>query len=256
MDKRIDMYIHHIVAELDCGEDEKAEMAEEMRDHLILLTNEYKEGGHTEKEAVQKALESFGESKHIRNQLQTSISPFHKLFRWVLWTSLTSYLFLLLVELLFNRMYRNANNDYNEYLILLAQHTDSPAIIFNSEVFSLNTNFIPFGNIYMYLTGFDRFNSDIIWWNTFGHILVFIPIGLFFSLLFAKNIAYSKGIAFFFTLSLIIEISQYLLRVGQFDIDDIILNVAGGIVGWVIGQFLRKTIFYSWRKNAWLEMNK
>ncbi|OXS77467.1 VanZ family protein [Domibacillus enclensis] len=256
MDKRIDTYINNIVAEIDCGKDEKEEMAEEMRDHLILLTNEYKEAGHTKKEAVQKALESFGECKKIRDQLQTSISPFHKLFRWALWTSFASYLFLMLVELLFNRLYRNANSDYNEYLTLLAHHKDSPFIIFNSEVFSLNTNFIPFGNIYMYLTGFDSFNSDIIWSNMFGNILIFIPIGLFVSLLFAKKIAYFKGIAFFFSLSLIIETSQYLLRVGQFDIDDIILHVAGGIVGSITGHFLRETVFSSRRRPAQLGMNK
>ena len=65
LDKTIETYIDKIVSQLNCDEEEKIEIIDEMFDHLHLLKNEYLEQGFTTEEATQKALECFGEQKTI-----------------------------------------------------------------------------------------------------------------------------------------------------------------------------------------------
>lgn len=69
--------------------------------------------------------------------------------------------------------------------------------------------------------------------NIVGNILAFSPFGFFLPLL---NKSYRKFyvIAFLSILfSLIIESSQFLLKVGVFDVDDILMNSVGGILGYL-----------------------
>jgi len=65
-----------------------------------------------------------------------------------------------------------------------------------------------------------------------GNIFVFIPLGLFYRYLF--KFGFFKTIVAVFLTSLIIEISQLVLKVGVFELDDLILNTLGGIIGCVI----------------------
>jgi glycopeptide antibiotics resistance protein len=64
-----------------------------------------------------------------------------------------------------------------------------------------------------------------------GSILLFIPLGFLLPVLNKKFNRFNKTIKISLALSLTIEILQYLFRVGQFDIDDIILNTIGSILG-------------------------
>ena len=87
-------------------------------------------------------------------------------------------------------------------------------------------NFVPFKEIFRYEFGSAKFIRNII-----GNILLFVPYG-FFTAYFLK----SKKISTVFILTVIltvsIEIVQY--NIGRvFDIDDIILNVSGGILGYL-----------------------
>ena len=43
-----------------------------------------------------------------------------------------------------------------------------------------------------------------------------------------------------FLLSLMIEITQLLTRVGSFDVDDLILNTSGGILGYLLFYIINK----------------
>ena len=86
------------------------------------------------------------------------------------------------------------------------------------------SNYIPFKEIFRYSVGSRKFIKNIL-----GNIMLFIPYG-FLSSYLLKN----RKISITFILSLIvsvtIEVVQYYIgRV--FDIDDIILNVLGGIMG-------------------------
>lgn len=65
-----------------------------------------------------------------------------------------------------------------------------------------------------------------------GNIILFIPYGIFLSTLF-KRANLKNIIIYGFIASFIIEISQFLLKRGILDIDDMILNILGVIIGYL-----------------------
>lgn len=99
-------------------------------------------------------------------------------------------------------------------------------------------NLVPFFTIKKYIVYHDHFNFDIWFKNLFGNIVLFMPIGLFLPLL---NKKYSRGIvlaAASILLITIVELTQMLTRVGSFDIDDIILNTFGALLGLMMTKYL------------------
>lgn len=93
-------------------------------------------------------------------------------------------------------------------------------------------NLKPFTEITRYKFGTRLFNI-----NVFGNILIFIPFGLFIASYLKSKRVFS---IFFITLitSSFVELVQ--LRVGRsFDIDDVILNVLGAIIGYFIYKLLK-----------------
>ena len=105
-------------------------------------------------------------------------------------------------------------------------------VTFQDDNYGLS-NFVPFKEIFRY-----NFTSKLFVKNILGNILLFMPFGLFIS-------AYLDNRKIFPTLiltlisSVSIEIVQYLIgRV--FDVDDIILNLVGGLIGSIIFIILDK----------------
>lgn len=89
------------------------------------------------------------------------------------------------------------------------------------------SNFVPFREIFRYEFGSVKFIKNIV-----GNILLFIPYGFLASYLLRNN-KFSVITILTIIVSLTIETVQYYIgRV--FDIDDIILNLIGGIIGFLI----------------------
>ena len=89
------------------------------------------------------------------------------------------------------------------------------------------SNFIPFKEIFRYSIGSDKFIKNVM-----GNIVLFIPYG-FLASYFLDNKKISVISVLTIIISLTIESVQYYIgRV--FDIDDIILNLLGGIIGCLI----------------------
>ncbi|AKA67446.1 VanZ family protein [Clostridium scatologenes] len=78
--------------------------------------------------------------------------------------------------------------------------------------------------------------------NTFGNIIIFIPFGYFIPSLNEKYSRFSNVLISTACFSLFFEISQYILGVGSSDVDDIILNTTGGIIGYVLYKYINKLI--------------
>lgn len=70
---------------------------------------------------------------------------------------------------------------------------------------------------------------DAVWINFPGNIIMFLPIGLFAGLL-ADKPRWWKGTLWAFALSFLIEFFQLFVSRGT-DIDDLILNTLGGLLG-------------------------
>ena len=78
------------------------------------------------------------------------------------------------------------------------------------------------------------------------NILLFLPFGLFFVLLWRKSAKVWKLLVFSLFLSLFIETVQFLTGRGYFQADDIWLNMLGGLLGgdagflfWELGSVMR-----------------
>lgn len=93
-------------------------------------------------------------------------------------------------------------------------------------------NFIPFKSIAEYIIRYHRMNFNIWFLNLFGNILVFVPFGFFAPYLFRKL---NNKLTVFTTIllaSISVELLQILLKTGTFDVDDIFLNILGGLLGY------------------------
>lgn len=100
-------------------------------------------------------------------------------------------------------------------------------------------NFLPFTTILPYLIGENGFIIGGL--NLGGNIALLVPIGLLLPLVL-KNLAWKKNLIVAAASGFIIEISQVVLRVGIFDIDDVILNALGVMIGYWIYMFFAKWI--------------
>ena len=94
-----------------------------------------------------------------------------------------------------------------------------------------SSNFIPFKEMFRY-----RIFSKLFFKNVVGNMLMFLPYGFFVSYFLKLN---KSKIIFIlsFIVSLTIETTQ--LIIGRvFDVDDIMLNIVGGLLGYFIYRVL------------------
>ena len=69
--------------------------------------------------------------------------------------------------------------------------------------------------------------------NLFGNILMFIPMGFYLPSLFKKQKIFLIMLLTVICISTSIECIQFFTKLGTSDIDDIILNVFGAIIGYI-----------------------
>lgn len=100
-------------------------------------------------------------------------------------------------------------------------------------------NLIPFKEI-------ERFwkHRDILgihsFYNLAGNILGFMPAGFFIPILWKKRKSFLFTLCVTFEMSFVVEILQLIFRVGSFDVDDLILNTLGGILGYLLLMLVEK----------------
>lgn len=130
------------------------------------------------------------------------------------------------------------------YILLLFQLLTTTEINHGSGI-----NYIPFTEILRY-----EFGSTMFIYNVLGNIVLFMPFGYFISY-YIK----AKKITPLFIVTLLVSSSVELvqLKIGRsFDVDDIILNVLGGLMGYLLyigltaiknhlPKFLRRDSFYN-----------
>lgn len=109
------------------------------------------------------------------------------------------------------------------------------SIIENEKDGLRNINLIPFRSISPYLK---NITEPYAFKNIIANILVFIPLGFFVSNKNSKNVFKTLAICLFVILS--IECIQLLFKIGFFDVDDIILNFIGSLIGMGINKILIK----------------
>lgn len=109
------------------------------------------------------------------------------------------------------------------------------SIIENEKDGLRNINLIPFRSISPYLR---NITEPYAFKNIIANILVFIPLGFFVSNKNSKNVF--KALIICLGVILSIECIQLLFKIGFFDVDDIILNFIGSLIGMGINKILIK----------------
>lgn len=105
-------------------------------------------------------------------------------------------------------------------------------------------NLTPFSTLGIFLN-FSKFNTKTWVINLIGNIGVFVPFGILFPIVFQERMIrlYLKFITGIFLLELI----QLLSRRGVFDVDDLLLNSVGFIIGY--GSYRILAIFMNIKKS-------
>jgi glycopeptide antibiotics resistance protein len=98
----------------------------------------------------------------------------------------------------------------------------------------LDYNVVPFRTIGLYVLHFDSFTTRSWVINLFGNVGVFMPYGLLLPYLFPLAMRYRMFLLLFGCPLLGLELLQMLLRVGSFDVDDVILNVLGASIAFIL----------------------
>lgn len=94
-------------------------------------------------------------------------------------------------------------------------------------------NLIPFETIRRYIKYYDHFNNLTWVINLFGNVGVFIPFGMLLPLIIVRFRSLPKLLLGTLIVLIMLEFLQMILRVGSFDVDDILLNMIGVSVGFV-----------------------
>lgn len=143
-----------------------------------------------------------------------------KTFKWLIWAIFILYMTVLLDLVFFSVAFGRANAEILRYQTI---------------------NIIPFRTIKNYLGAWEVVNPRVIITNIYGNIAAFFPFGLLTPLLFKKMKSLGFLLITSVLFSLFIEVIQGLMGVGVVDIDDIILNTFGSLIGYGFFVILFKT---------------
>lgn len=137
-----------------------------------------------------------------------------KFARPALWTVFIIYC-LALVEVLF--LSRGARSDYSY-----------------AEYMRQFTNFIPFKTIIEYVQRYMDGYRNLSVLNLLGNFVLFVPMGMSLPCISKKLNRFWKVTLAVLGMVVAVEILQGILRVGSIDIDDVIFNVGGAMIGYGI----------------------
>ena len=94
-------------------------------------------------------------------------------------------------------------------------------------------NLILFTEIRRFCQEWEILGWESVFMNLVGNVIVFMPFGFFMSL--AKGRPHFFGvIGVSLGFSFVVEVFQLFTKVGSFDVDDLLLNTLGGILGYLI----------------------
>lgn len=103
-----------------------------------------------------------------------------------------------------------------------------------------NVNLIPFSTVREYLNAVKNhtMNLNIARNNLIGNVLLLFPLSIYYPYFFSRLRSFRMDIVFVLISDLSIEIIQLLIRTGSFDVDDVILNMAGAVIGFFVWKFI------------------
>ncbi len=125
------------------------------------------------------------------------------------------------------------------YLILLVY------IMFFSDALgrvthgSYSYNLVPLREIRRFYENRNQLGFEAYFLNTYGNVICFLPFGFILPIITKAGENCSATVLLSLMLSLSIEVTQLVFKVGSFDVDDVILNVLGGLLGYIAVTVLK-----------------
>jgi glycopeptide antibiotics resistance protein len=95
-------------------------------------------------------------------------------------------------------------------------------------------NLVPFLEIRRFWENREVLGNVSVFINLAGNVLAFVPYGFFLPMMGRYARGFFRMALFTFEFSLLVEVIQLVSRVGSFDVDDLILNTLGGILGYLL----------------------
>ena len=135
-----------------------------------------------------------------------------KFARPILWTIFLIYCFVLVYVLFLSRGTRDGFT-FAEYMRRF-------------------TNFIPFKTIVEYVQRYIDGYRNLSVLNLLGNFVLFMPMGALLPCVIRKLDRFWKVTLTVLGMVVMVEIVQGILRVGSVDIDDVIFNVVGAMIGY------------------------
>lgn len=138
--------------------------------------------------------------------------------RVLLWTLFALYCVVMIWLLLGQRMGRRYPFDYIEQL-------------------RMNLNLIPFRTIDEFVTAMSPgstasgFFSRFAFINLAGNVLMFVPLGVFLPALWPRLRRFGRFLLWVVLAVIAVELVQLFTLLGSCDIDDLILNTLGAVIG-------------------------
>ena len=130
--------------------------------------------------------------------------------------------------------------------VLFISRPERPSLSY-ADYFREYTNFIPFKTTESFLRGMwadigrvlhgqETVGRGWIYYsiNLAGNFVLFLPMGMMLPCLFARLNRFWKVTLTVLAMVVLVELTQGLLRVGSIDVDDLIFNLSGGMLGYGI----------------------
>ncbi len=73
-----------------------------------------------------------------------------------------------------------------------------------------------------------------------ANVIIFIPFGMLITKVFSKVNTWWKAALITFAFSVFVELIQFILACGKSEVEDVIMNVIGGVVGYLVMRKIRK----------------
>ncbi|MFO7637336.1 MAG: VanZ family protein [Clostridia bacterium] len=101
-------------------------------------------------------------------------------------------------------------------------------------------NLVPFRTVTRYLGSMGPGNWLVPVANLLGNVILFIPVGMLLPYAVRKTDSWKAMAAVALLFPMVVETLQYVTRTGILDIDDVMLNAMGIILGYLIFRTLKK----------------
>lgn len=112
-----------------------------------------------------------------------------------------------------------------------------------SEIYWGSHNFIPFKTIFYYLFTSTDLSFNVRIANLAGNVIGFMPFGFLMPILSKRYLNLKVITLATFCLSLAFELTQLIFGFGSFDVDDLILNTLGGVLGYFVILLIFKFVY-------------